>query len=96
MYTQNLFLDPEIPSKPLVDSSTFLVTWSQPIIKPINYVIEINARNQTISKMTVTEPEFSVMELSEGFKYIVRVAAINSAGEGEYSDACEYFKSKKY
>ena len=96
-----LILDvPAAPDKPTVksaDKTDMVITWSPPESDggaPItSYVIEMKeytaSRWSKATTQTVTETELSVPHLVEGKKYQFRVAAVNKAGQGAFSEPSE-------
>ena len=75
-----------------------VVTWSPPEsdggAEITGYVVEMKELTSTrwskaTTTKTVTETELSVPHLVEGSKYHFRVAAVNKAGQGAFSEPSE-------
>ena len=77
-----------------MDAELIAITWSPPKSdggSPVTgYIIEkkdrASARWHKASKETVEETELTVKDLIEGKEYEFRVAAVNLAGQGPFSE----------
>ena len=91
---------PEAPGKPevtAVDSKQITITWTPPKSdggSPVTgYIIEKKETTSTkwakAYRDSVTETSLVVKDLIEGKEYVFRVAAINKAGTGPFSEPSE-------
>ncbi|XP_038047566.1 titin-like, partial [Patiria miniata] len=88
---------PERPTVSDIDSTQMTVTWSPPSVdggSPVTgYILErkekTSSRWTKVTKEPVTETTLTVKDLIEGKEYEFRVAAINKAGTGPFSEPSE-------
>ena len=85
---------PKMPKVSDVDATEMTVTWSPPESdggSPVTgYIIEKKVKTATrwskVNKEPVPETTLRVQELIQGEKYMFRVAAVNNAGQGPFSE----------
>ena len=88
---------PEKPATSDIDSTKITVTWSPPSVdggSPVTgYTLERKEKTSTrwtkVTKETITETTLIVKDLIEGKEYEFRVAAVNKAGTGPFSEPSE-------
>lgn len=87
---------PDVPNVTGVDRTHVALSWSPPESdggSPITgYLIEkkdVSSTRWMKIKETIVDAEFTVRDLSEGQTYEFRVAAINKAGAGPFSEPTE-------
>ena len=91
---------PDAPDRPditNVDRNEISISWSPPESdggsRITSYIVEKRDTSSTrwtkATKQTVTETELTIKDLLEGNEYEFRVAAVNKAGMGPFSQPTE-------
>ena len=96
-----LFLAPESPSKPVIfdkDTTEVTLVWLPPDsltsnCENLGYNVDVREESSAIWKRDTQTPVFAthvtIGNLIKGKKYDFRVAAVNDAGQGTYSEQSE-------
>lgn len=79
---------------PTIDANNWLVKWEPQNTHKVQYIVELKINDDEKYTEQTENPHFLIKGFLQGYVYAIRVATINSAGQGKFSDVLSYSEGK--